>query len=81
MIDAELRGVAAGARSIECDARAIDNDVRGAFVIAGFKASEAGDAVRRARLHVGEDAVLEQMLRAALRYCATEREVRAPSRS
>ena len=51
--------------------RAIDHDARAALITAGYKPREARAAVERARPHVGADASLEQVIREALRRCAT----------
>jgi Holliday junction resolvasome RuvABC DNA-binding subunit len=53
-----------------CDAT-LEQDARGALVAAGYKPREARAAVERARPHVGADATLEQVIREALRRCAS----------
>lgn len=50
---------------------AIDHDARVALVTAGYKPREARSAVESAPPHVGADATLEQVIREALRRCAT----------
>jgi len=50
---------------------AIDESVRMALVTAGYRAGEARVAVEKARPHVGVSATLEQVLREALRQCAS----------
>lgn len=49
----------------------IDHEARVALVTAGYKTREARSAVESARPHVGADATLAQVIREALRRCAT----------
>jgi hypothetical protein len=53
------------------DASAVARDVRAALTTAGYKPNEARAAVELAQSRVGLDGTLEQLLREALRCCAT----------
>ncbi|HMG22147.1 MAG TPA: hypothetical protein VK607_12540, partial [Kofleriaceae bacterium] len=71
--------VAAGGQCESADPRAVavavaaatDADACAALTTAGYKPREAQIAVSEARPHVGANATLEQLIRAALRYCTT----------
>ena len=64
------------------DADAIDRDAVAALTTAGYQASAARSAVKRARSHVGARATAEQLIREALRCCSTPSTVfRARERS
>ncbi len=52
-------------------AASIDHDAREALLVAGYKPRAADAAIENARPHVGADATLEQVIREALRRCAT----------
>jgi Holliday junction resolvasome RuvABC DNA-binding subunit len=45
------------------------SDARRALTQLGFRPAESATAVERAALHVGRDATLESLIRAALRAC------------